>query len=1191
MLNKSDRTLENQSTRKGSAHRIPRQALLALAACLLAAPSFAQFRTSVQGTVTDPQGAAVPNAKLTLRDNANNSTQVRTSDAVGIFNFNALPADAFTLTVESPGFQKQVMSNLHFIPEQANSLTVQMNLGTVDTTVTVDASTEPPIDSETANIGGTITANQFAHMPSFNRDPTTLTQLTPGVFSDGAQSAGGGVYTPPGVGSSAQGSTAGGSAPTENGPPVFANGNQMENNSINIDGISTSSAVWGGSTVITPDVDSIDNVRVIANGYDAEYGRYSGAQTIITSKGGTSRLHGSAFIDIHRPGLNAFQHGIYAPINGTATHPLRDTSRFNQYGGSLGGPIWKDKLFAFFDFESSPQSTTTIGNGWYETSALDALAPAGSIASTYTMFPGAAVVQQGIITNTCSSIGLVEGTNCRTVAGQGLNIGSPLTSALGTQDLTATGTPQNPGVGSGLGTVADIAEYVVTSPFSSYYHNFNGRLDANVSKNDHLAFAIYWVPQGNTQYNGGSRAYNLFHHNQINDAFSVIWNHTFSPTFLNEARANAAGWRWNEIADNPQQPVGLPDDTIAQIGSVTLNQFGSSLGSDLNQWTYGLKDVATKILGAHTIKFGGDLTALHYLSDPIGRPNYGFYNIWDFLNDAPYQETGNFNTTTGFPGGARQDFREYQFGIFLQDDWKARPNITLHAGLRYSYFGPLYTKQNSLSAIRLGSGATTFTGMDARIGGTLWTPQKLNFGPQVAFDWSPTLFHDKMVIRGGYGLSFNQEEIAITANASGNPPTQGYYDFQYSSPSNPGTNGADILYAASSTATSLNGFPSNPHTITTYNSANLPTAGNASVFAFGDGHGGLPTQYLEHYSLDANYNFNNWVAASLGYQGSVGRHAMVQYLANATALAQGVALNPLVTNLDYYGNGGSTSYNSMLADVKHPFNHQFSVEAQYAWARSMDDASQPYSEDPYYPDNPVYSRGRSDYDVRDSFKVFGLWQPVFFHGSHGWIEKVAGDWSLSGIYNVHSGFGWTPTYGVAQSLYCSNCGYYNLRPKYLGGGGHSTSNHAFEQETNFVDYNTAANPTTETTATVNGSAGTVTSYSNKYFSIPNYQAAMTGAFPAVNAALPPPPGAGRNSFNGPGYRDVDASLTKGFGLPKTRLLGDAAKFEIRADFFNLFNNVNLDPSKISTSITSTNFGQNTTPLGARTIALQGRFSF
>jgi len=277
--------------------------------------------------------------------------------------------------------------------------------------------------------------------------------------------------------------------------------------------------------------------------------------------------------------------------------------------------------------------------------------------------------------------------------------------------------------------------------------------------------------------------------------------------------------------------------------------------------------------------------------------------------------------------------------------------------------------------------------------------------------------------------------------------------------------------------------------------------------------------------------------------------------------------------------------------VKHPFNHQFSVEAQYAWARSMDDASQPYSEDPYYPDNPVYSRGRSDYDVRDSFKVFGLWQPVFFHGSHGWIEKVAGDWSLSGIYNVHSGFGWTPTYGVAQSLYCSNCGYYNLRPKYLGGGGHSTSNHAFEQETNFVDYNTAANPTTETTATVNGSAGTVTSYSNKYFSIPNYQAAMTGAFPAVNAALPPPPGAGRNSFNGPGYRDVDASLTKGFGLPKTRLLGDAAKFEIRADFFNLFNNVNLDPSKISTSITSTNFGQNTTPLGARTIALQGRFSF
>jgi hypothetical protein len=1152
----------------------------------MAGVAHAQFRTSVQGVVTDPTGAVIPGATLTLKNNATNETINHVSNGDGVFNFNALPADVFTLTVGHTGFQKKVLANLQFIPEQANSLTVQLALAGTSQEVTVDASTTPAIDTETANTGGTITANDYAHMPSFNRDPFTLTQLIPGVISDGAQSAGGGVFTSPGVGSSAQGSTAGGSAPTENGPPVFSNGGQMGNNGISIDGISTASAVWGGSTVITPDEDSVANVRVVSNDYDAEIGRFSGAQTMVTSKSGTNQLHGSLFIGIHRPGLNAYQHTIVEPD--ITTNPVRDTARFNQYGGSLGGPIWKNRVFAFFDYESSPQHSTTTGSGWYDTPAFDALGPAGSISSTFLTFPGAGVTATKVLTATCAGAGLVEGVNCVTLPGQGLNLGSPLTTPLGTQDPTATGTSANPGVGSGLSNVADIADYAVTSPFSSYYTNYNGRLDADVTKKDHAAFAIYWVPQGNTSYNGGSRAYNLFHHNQVNDAFSVIWNHTFSSTFLNEARANAAGWRWNEIADNPQQPVGLPDDQVAQIGSITINQFGSSLGSIYNQWTYGYKDVATKIAGAHTIKFGGDVTSLHYLSDPIGRPNYGFYNIWDFLNDAPDTESGSFNTATGFPGGTRQDFRENLFGGFIQDDWKIRPNITLHAGVRYTYFAPLYTKQNNLSVVQFGTGANYFTGINVRVGGNLWSPQKGNFGPQLAFDWSPAVFRDKMVVRGGYGLNYNQEELAISTNAANNPPVQGYYNFNFANPTNPGTNGADIIYGISSSPTSLNGFASNPHTLTSYNANHLPTAGNANIFAFGSSNGGLPTQYIQHYSLDTEYNFSNWIVASLEYEGSTGHHLMVQYLANATALARGLPLNPLVTQVDYYGNEGGSNNNALLAEVKHPFSHHFSADAQFMWAKSMDDASQPYEEDPYYPDNPAYARGRSDYDIGKSFKAFGLWQPVLFHGDHGWLEKIAGGWSLSGIFNIHSGFGWSPNYGTPQSLYCSNCGYYNLRPQYLGGAKRSTSNAAFESGSDFAGIQSTQ---ITQTATINGNASTPVAYSNKYFNVPNFGAAMTGTFPGVNAALPPPPGAGRNSFNGPGYKDVDASLTKAFGLPKMRVLGDDAKLEIRADAFNLFNNVNLNPTSISTNINSANFGQDTTLLGARTVSFQARFSF
>ncbi len=236
-----------------------------------------------------------------------------------------------------------------------------------------------------------------------------------------------------------------------------------------------------------------------------------------------------------------------------------------------------------------------------------------------------------------------------------MNVGSPLTTGLGTQDLGYVSTT-NQGVGSGLSTTPDVAQYTISNPTSSDFKQYNGRLDADVTGSDHISFAIYWEPSTLTHYNGGY-GYDLFNHDQVNDAFSVIWNHIFSPSFLNEARANAAGWRWNELASNPQAPFGLPQDSVLQFGGVSLGSFGVSSPSHLDQWTYGYKDVATKILHSHTLKFGFDLTRLYFLNDPIGAPNYTFYNLWDFINDAPEAEGGPFQATTGIPGGFRNDNR------------------------------------------------------------------------------------------------------------------------------------------------------------------------------------------------------------------------------------------------------------------------------------------------------------------------------------------------------------------------------------------------------------------------------------------------------------------------------------------------------------------------------------------------------
>src|SRR6266404_2134801 len=728
----------------------------------------AQYRASLRGTVIDPQGNAVVGAKVTLTNTDTSATLVSISDDNGIYQFNALPPAPYRLTVEQPGFKKKVLERVRIIPEQPNSLDLPLEVGEVQQTITVSDTTQA-LDTETANISGTINSDQIQHMPSFGRDVFQLIQLAPGVFGDGAQGPGGQGANLPGT--QGPGGTGGnqGIFQTENGPQALAAGQQYENNSIMIDGISTTSAVWGGTTIITPSEDSVESVKVLSNGYDAEFGRFSGAQIQVISKSGTNDFHGSAFFAAHRPGLSAYQR-----FNGQGNKGLRDNSFFDQFGGGVGGPIWKNKVFFFFNWETvrSPKAQTNISNGWYETSAFDAAAPAGSIAAKYLSFPGAAVVNQGINNATCANAGLTEGVNCRTIPGQGLDIGSPLKTALGTQDPGWT-SPTNPGVGGGLDGVADIANFITSSTSNFSKNQYNGRLDANVTSKDRVGFAIYWVPQSSNFLNGPARDYNLFHHSQINQAFSAIWDRTISSTFLNEFRANAAGWRWNEVSSNSQSPVGLPTDRIGDIGSLTgangtaIQSFGPNVGSILNQWTYSVKDVATKIIGRHTVKFGGDLTRLLYLQDCAGCavPSYTFFNVWDFLNDAPHTESGNFDPNTGAVSTIRQDQRESIWGLFVQDDFKLRRNLTINVGLRYSYFGPLTSKEGNMFVATPGAGANALTGLVVQPGHS-WNAQKNNFGPQVGFAWSPGRFNDKLVVRGGYGLSYNQEELAISANIS-----------------------------------------------------------------------------------------------------------------------------------------------------------------------------------------------------------------------------------------------------------------------------------------------------------------------------------------------------------------------------------------------------------------------------------------
>jgi hypothetical protein len=1160
----------------------PRIIAVLLMLICFAVAAHAQFDASLRGTVSDPTGAVIPGATITLTDKATNQVKTAQSDGSGIYTFNALAPGDYTVLAQRQGFQKKQIAQVVLIPEQPNALNIEMQLGDVQQTVTVNGSSTPLLDTDTATVSATISSNEIQHFPSFNRDVFQLAQLTPGVFGDASQGSGGGSLALPGnQGPGGSSSGAAGIFETENGPQMQTRGGQYETNGITVDGISTVSAVWGGTSVITPSEDSVGDMKVVSNSYDASVGRFSGGQIQVTTKSGTNAFHGSLFFKASRPGLNAYQrwNGLGSEQAGTpASRGLnKDDTRTNNDGGSLGGPIWKNRIFAFFNFEQSPQSNSSTAQGWYETSEFDSsAAPTGSIASQYLTYPGEGVASSSLVQETCKSIGLNEGKNCVTTT-TGLDVGSPLKGvALGTQDPSYS-SPQSPGIGGGLDGVPDIGFYNTVNPTTIAQKQYNGRMDAQARQNDHLTFAIYWVPTETTDYNGPTRSANLWHHSQINDAFSGIWNHTFSPNLLNQARANAAGYRWNEIGSNPQEPFGLPDDNFGSIGTATPQYLGAPGPTNLNQWTYDFNDVLTRVAGRHNIRTGGGLTRLYYLNNPVyaARPSFSFYNVWDFANDAPNGETGQFDSTTGIPSANREDNRVNLWGVFVQDDYKILPNLTINAGLRWSYFGSFDAKQNNLDSVVLGNGADALSNLSVRVGGSLYTPQKSNFGPQLGFAWQPLESQGRLVVRGGFGINYNQDEIAILANGFGNPPNVVNKDFCCSTPTAavPG-----ILYETATSINSLFGYAPNPAAITTFGSNNLPTSGSPISLTAFPSRPKTITNY--HYSLDTQYQFPWNMIATLGYQGSETRHLLVQSNYNAIAVGEGQALNPVSNFIDYYANTGTGNYSAMIATLNHSFAHHFSLEEQYTWSKAMDENSGPYTEDPYpYDSHAAY--GRSDYDVQNAFKTFGMWQPVFFKGTHGMANKVLGEWTLSGIFNWHTGFPWNPVYNAVTSgsaLYYNGSGYTQLRPAAtVGGAGNSVANSTFKQNVN-PNY---------------GGDGT------KYFTAPAFPL-QTLVFPETSA--PPAPGIERNSLNGPRYSDVDASLSKGFGLPNMRIIGENARIEVRVDTYNLLNKLNLNGSSIDNTIGSVNpdgsvqsvngdFGVARNALGSRTVQLQARFSF
>jgi hypothetical protein len=975
----------------------------------------------------------------------------------------------------------------------------------------------------------------------------------------------------------------------ENQPQISANGQRVSANNYQIDGVSVNSLQFGGAAVVTPNQESVKEIRVKSSTYSAEDGRNSGAQIQTVSQNGTNDFHGSAFLKYNSPKLNAFNK--YGP--GFGASPERVERLFRQYGGSIGGPLpyprfgegappafklARNRAFFFLSYEGLRENSNGSEVRFIETPQFRQQiigARPGSIVANILGSPGIAPRVISVIPTTCAQANFDPNNPnlCRQVAG-GLDIGSP---AGATGQYLSFGNLQ----GGGFDGIPDIQRALIALPRQTKSNQYNLRFDFNPTDNDTLAFSTYITKSDflGSDAASGARPSSDIRNAPTNMYALLTYIRTLSATTINEARLSATRFDFNELESSFETNFGIPRIEIETLPFDRI-RFGAPQGEAtpgvFAQNTFEFRDVLTHVRGQHALKFGGELRYEQDNNNLLGgaRPLFTFAGLFNFANDTPLFYQINADPRTGGPADAQRYFRTNTYSFFVQDDWKFRPNVTFNIGLRYEYFTPLREKRGQLSNLVFGSDSP-LTGLSTSrvevIGDdNLFKPDRNNFAPRLGFAWSPARFDNKMVLRGGFGIAYNRLPNVLFSNTRGNPPFFARYQIccgtsasDFSTP----FNGGQILYAlgASNSPTS---FPFNPALAVGIDPATGAPRGR-SVEVYG-AEPEVPNPYIYSYSFEGQYNLPGDMTAELGYQGS-SSHKLIR-LVNQNFIYPN---RPEFFAVYFPQPDVNANYNALNARLTRRFSQGVQFDAIYRFSKSIDQLSNegPGAEtNQTYPQDNQTERGPSDFDVKHYFVASGLWDLPVFRNRKDFVGKAFGGFQLGGILTYHTGFPWTPKTGLVCN---STPGGPSLCPSrpigYFGGVPEDTSNDTFingfyPNRNNVVTRDPATGRPLRT----------------NFFLISNPPPAGAGG----------PPGIGRNSFRGPRYFSVDMTAAKRFGLPG--FLGEAASFEFKANFFNIFNTLNLTPFRFASPgvfVESNDFGRAERGLSGRVVEFQGRFIF
>jgi hypothetical protein len=1080
---------------------------------------------TITGRVTDASGAVVAGAAVKVTNVNTGVTSTFTTNGVGIYSANSLIPGVYKVQAQAKGFKTAVADKIVLDVNASPKVDLALTVGQTSEVVSVTAENAAILQTQQSDLGQTLDITNVQNLPTQSgsgRSPYNFLALAPGVSQQ--------------TGCTGSGTGNGGVGACGNEGNVRISGSRPRNDDNLLDGTSITPPVFGGQDV-QPTVESIGEFRIEQNSMSAEYGKAGGAIIIAETKSGTNQFHGSAYEYNKNRNLDAKDYFVDA---GKPKNPFT----YDEFGGSIGGPIIKGKLFFFTDYEairehgSQPSAGVLVPDSAFRSGDLSALCPEG--------------FTSGVCNNSAHQI-FFPGTSTPVPNNMITSI-SPASQALLAVWPTST-----------TAVAAGVASLTINEPSSNSINRFNPRVDFNLSQTDHIFGVFHTDYSTSTSYDiiVGPAGQQIGRGKQY--ASTLGWTHTFNSTMLNDFRFGFT----HRIGDRSPFGVGaespsafgingipnclssVPDTaggTKCGTPGVTINGYGSIANGGMlyePASTFHFGDTFTKLVGRHSIKTGAQFD--HYSIDNY-QPN-GVDGAFSFKG----QQTGNpfadflFGApATGSSVQVQNAFvssRAWSYSFFVQDDFKVTSKLTLNLGLRYQYdqsfheihHGDAFFNPFTASWEQFGVNGTPDTTLD---------PSKRQFEPRIGFAWNP---RGGFVVRGGYGI-MHPGFVGHGRAGDGQPGP----NLLATTPINQTTNNTSTNWD--------NNLPSitspNPSTIT----APIPVNADVSFQSWAPRKQTPP--YTQLWNLTIEKQFGKNTVAQVGYVGSKGTHLPINYAYNicqqtpastaalpnafaatttpycpaaAAAVSAGAGFDAvyccLTINPGFWGLSSSI-YHSLQAQFDHRFSHGFSMIANFTWSKLIDDSSSDWGgfwsldvlgQDFY---NRKAERSVSAGDVPERFTLAPIVELPFGPGKK-WLNsgvggEVLGGWRVATIYTISAG---TP-FGITDNAYgfCNGAGVLEDRPMMIG------------------------NP-----ASISGSARSPNLwFNNQAFDFSGTCPGSglvdsTGPFD-VTKAFGNAPRFFSNVRN-PGVDNLDFSLQKDFRIP----VGERTRLTFSADFFNLPN--------------------------------------